>query len=72
MPALGPIKRRDLISGLRQFGFTGPFSGGRHEYMARGAHKVRIPNLHQGNISLPLLRRILNQAGITTAQWESI
>jgi len=36
MPRLGPIKRRDLIRYLRQLGFEGPFSGGRHEFMAPG------------------------------------
>ena len=28
MPAWGPVKRRDLIAGLRALGFEGPFSGG--------------------------------------------
>ena len=72
MPPLGPIKRRDLINNLRKFGFDGPYSGSNHQYMARGALKVRIPNPHQGDISLPLLRRILDQAGITVAEWQSL
>jgi predicted RNA binding protein YcfA (HicA-like mRNA interferase family) len=72
MPPLGPIKRRDLINNLRTLGFDGPYSGGNHQYMARGALKVRIPNPHQGDISLPLLRRILDQAGITVAEWQSL
>jgi hypothetical protein len=72
MPPLGPIKRRDLISGLRTLGFDGPYSGGKHQYMSYGTLKLRIPNPHQGDISLPLLRRILVQAGITVEEWESI
>ena len=33
MARIGPIKRKDLVSGLRQLGFTGPYAGGKHEYM---------------------------------------
>ncbi len=72
MPPLGPIKRRELISGLRALGFDGPYSGGKHQFMNYGAHKLRIPNPHQGDISLPLHRRILAQAGIPVDEWESI
>jgi hypothetical protein len=63
MPKLGPIKRRELI---------GPSSGGGHQFMKRGAPKLRIPNPHQSDISLPLLRRILQQAGVSEAEWESV
>ncbi len=72
MPRLGPTKRRDLIDGLRKLGFDGPYGGGNHQYMTRGSHKVRIPNPHQSDISLPLLRRILDQANVTAQEWESI
>jgi predicted RNA binding protein YcfA (HicA-like mRNA interferase family) len=72
MPHLGVIKRRDLIAGLHPLGFAGPFSGGNHQYMTRGTRKVRIPNPHQGDISLPLLRRILDQAGVSIEEWESV
>lgn len=44
MPTIGPIKRRDLIRALKQFGFTGPFSGGNHQYMIKEQLKVTIPN----------------------------
>ena len=46
MPRFGPIKRRDLIAGLQQLGFTGPRVGGKHAYMTRGEVSVRIPNPH--------------------------
>lgn len=36
MPALGPIKRRDLIKYLRQLGFDGPFVGRKHQVMTKG------------------------------------
>ena len=72
MPKFGPIKRRDLIAGFTRLGFTGPYSGGNHQFMKRGSLKLRIPNPHQSDISLPLLRRILEQAGVSETEWESV
>lgn len=45
MPPLGPIKRQDLIRTLRKLGFTGPYSGGRHQFMIKGELKLYIPNV---------------------------
>jgi predicted RNA binding protein YcfA (HicA-like mRNA interferase family) len=72
MPALGSIKRRDLIEGLRKLGFAGPYRGGNHEFMKRGSLKLTIPNPHKTDIGLPLLNRILREAGITKEEWESV
>ena len=33
MGRLAPVARRDLIRRLLRFGFDGPFSGGRHEFI---------------------------------------
>ena len=33
MPAIGPIKRKDLIAYLRALGFEPPVWGGDHQYM---------------------------------------
>jgi len=66
-----PINRRELIKRLRAFGFEGPFSGGRHSFMRKGQLKLRIPNPHEGDISVSLLREILRQAGIAEEKWES-
>ena len=66
-----PIDRRKLIQRLRKFGFTGPFSGGRHQFMIKGQLKVRIPNPHRGgDISDSLLKEILRQAEISTENWS--
>lgn len=70
MPAFGPIRRRDLISALRKLGFTGPYSGGRHEYMQRAQLVLTNPNPHGGDISRDLLAILLRQAGISRAEWE--
>lgn len=72
MPKVGPIKRRDLIRNLRAIGFDGPFPGGRHERMTRGAVHIPIPNPHEGDISQSLLQRILMQAGISRDEWEAL
>lgn len=72
MPAWGPISRRDLIRTLRQIGFEGPFSGGKHQFMVRDDVVVTIPNPHGGDIGIDLLSRILRQAGVTRAEWTSI
>jgi predicted RNA binding protein YcfA (HicA-like mRNA interferase family) len=72
MPTFGPISRRSLIASLRQLGFVGPFSGGRHQFMRRGDVTVWVPNPHQGDIGRNLLSRILRQAGISRDEWEAV
>ncbi len=72
MPSWKPLKRRELISAFRRAGFTGPYSGGRHEFMQRGDLVVAIPNPHRGDISIGLLRVVLRQAGISRADWERL
>ena len=72
MPPVGPIKRRDLVSYLRQLGFAGPFSGGKHQYMIKGKLTITIPNPHGGDISAGFLARILRQAGIDRKTWQQL
>jgi len=72
MPIFGPISRRELIAALRAAGFSGPYSGGKHQFMARDSLRVHIPNPHGGDISRNLLRRILMQAGISQDEWENL
>jgi predicted RNA binding protein YcfA (HicA-like mRNA interferase family) len=72
MPHFGPIKRKDLISALRQLGFEGPFSGGKHQFMIRGDTTLRIPNPHQGDIGIELLSRLLKQAKLSRDVWEKV
>jgi predicted RNA binding protein YcfA (HicA-like mRNA interferase family) len=72
MPQFGPIKRRDLIQGLRRAGFEGPFSGSKHQFMAKGEITVFIPNPHAGDIGKDLLARLLRQARISKPSWEKL
>lgn len=72
MPPFGPLKRKDLLRSLRQFGFDGPYSGGKHQFMAKGDITIRVPNPHQADIGRELLARILRQAGISRDEWEKL
>jgi len=66
-----PISRKDLIKKFRKLGFSGPYSGGKHQFMSKGQLKIRVPNPHKSDeISDPLLREILRQAGISKEEWE--
>lgn len=40
--------------------------------MVKGKLKVRIPNLHRGDISSHLIAEILRQADIIADEWEEI
>jgi predicted RNA binding protein YcfA (HicA-like mRNA interferase family) len=70
MPPFGPIKRKDLIRHLKQIGFEGPYSGGRHQFIIRGNITIRVPNPLQGDVGVELMARILRQAGIAKDEWE--
>ncbi|MCI0559850.1 MAG: type II toxin-antitoxin system HicA family toxin [Nitrososphaera sp.] len=67
------ISRKELVRKFRALGFTGPFSGGKHQFMVKGRHKIRIPNPHSGkDISVGLVKEILRQANIGEADWDSV
>jgi predicted RNA binding protein YcfA (HicA-like mRNA interferase family) len=66
------ISRRELIRKFRSLEYTGPFSGGKHQYMKKGNQKIRIPNPHgSGDISVALVKEILRQAGISDREWDN-
>jgi hypothetical protein len=76
MPAWHPIKRRDVIGKLRALGFQGPFSGTRHQFMAREGRRQTIPS--NSEYSVPQLRFLLRQVEamlgrtISLEEWESL
>jgi len=72
MPHFGPIKRRELIACLRRLRYSGPFAGGRHEFMQRGNVSITIPNPHGSDIGPSLLAKVLRQAGVTRDEWEAL
>jgi len=72
MPSFGPVSRKDLIHYFTLLGFDGPYSGGKHPFMVRGNSRLAIPNPHRKEIEIPLLSRILRQAGIEKDEWEKL
>ena len=67
----GPLSRRELIRKLKALGFEGPYSGGKHQFMKKGSHKVRIPNPRgSGDISSGLVNEIRRQAVIEQKEWD--
>ncbi|MBM3975684.1 MAG: type II toxin-antitoxin system HicA family toxin [Planctomycetes bacterium] len=66
------MSRRELVAALKRLGFSGPYSGGRHEFMRREDLVLAIPNPPRGDIGRDLLARILRQAGVKRADWERV
>lgn len=69
MSKLTPISHSELIRRLKDFGFNGPFSGGKHLYMLKDDIRLTIPNPHRQVIGIDLLTRILKQAGTSRDEW---
>ncbi|RKZ71228.1 MAG: type II toxin-antitoxin system HicA family toxin [Candidatus Parabeggiatoa sp. nov. 1] len=69
MSRLTPVSWQRFVQRMRELGFDGPYLGGRHPYMRRGHITVIIPNRHIGDISVGLLRRLLQQAGVSREEW---
>lgn len=69
---LVPVSRHELIRRLGELGFSGPFKGSGHEFMTKGAVRVKLPNEHHGqDIGSELLARILRDSGIRRDEWFS-
>lgn len=66
------ISQRKLIQNFQKLGFTGPYSGGRHQFMKKGELKVHIPSKHKGDISSGLVNEILRQAKISKDEWDNL
>jgi predicted RNA binding protein YcfA (HicA-like mRNA interferase family) len=67
---LTPCSRTEFIRKLRALGYGGPYTGGKHEYMAaKGKGPVTLPNPHKGDIDPSLLSKILRDAGIDRDKW---
>ena len=65
------ISRQELIQKLKNLGFEGPFSGGKHQFMKKGELKLRIPNPHKSKeIHISLIKEILRQAEINLEEFD--
>lgn len=72
MPAIKPIRQKELIHFLRKLDFMGPYSGGKHQFMIKGNLRLRIPNPHKKEIGKNILKTILNEAQISLKIWEKL
>ena len=66
------ISWRKMVKKFKKLGFSGPYSGGKHSFMARGSLKVRIPSDHGSDIGAGLINELLKQAGIDKGRWDKV
>ena len=66
---LTPVSWDTLVRKLRNMTFEGPYRGGKHYFMVKGDFRLTIPNPHSQDINVPLLKEILNRAGISRDEW---
>lgn len=71
MPMLKPLKADEVIRKLKALGFSGPFPGGKHVRMVNIEKNIIIPiPVHKGkDISVGLIREIINEIGISREEW---
>ena len=71
-----PCKRREFVRKLRAFGFDGPFSGTRHQFMTFTEHRLTIPSNEE--YSVPQLRMLLREVevilerSVPLEEWENL
>jgi len=69
-------KRLEFISRLKKIGFSGPYSGARHQFMIFQRQRLTVPSNKE--YSVPQLRRMLNEAGyilgrrIRAKEWDNL
>ena len=67
-----PLSRKELIRKLKRTGLTGPFSGGRHQYMLHGKLKIFIPNPHGSEIGSKIIKRIIVDIAISEREFDEL
>ncbi|MFA4836740.1 MAG: type II toxin-antitoxin system HicA family toxin [Dehalococcoidia bacterium] len=66
---LVPVSWNAMVQRLGSLGFEGPYRGGKHYFMVKGTLRLTIPNPHSKDIGIPLLKEILDRAGISRKKW---
>ena len=67
---LTPVTRQELIRRLRRLGWSGPYTGGKHQHMVNRNVQLTIPNPHRKkDIGVQLLKLVLDEAGISREEW---
>ena len=73
---MSPCKRRDFIRKLRILGFIGPYSGGKHQFMIFGNHRLAIPSndeysVPQQKMMIKEIQSIIDK-DISNQDWEEL
>lgn len=66
---LVPVSWDDLARKLNSLGFTGPYRTGKHNFMVKEELRLTIPNPHKTDVSVGLLKQILNRGGVSRQEW---
>lgn len=74
MPKLTPLKASEVIRKLKSLGYHGPIPGGRHVHMVHYETKkvIPIPTHGDKDIGVGLLRKIVQEAGVTIEEWQRL
>jgi len=76
MSQWNPCKRNDFVRRVRQLGFTGLYSGAKHQFMVYEHNRLTIPSNKE--YSVPQLRMMLREVEeiigrqITADEWSAL
>lgn len=59
MSRWNPCRRQSFIQRLRQLGFSGLYSGAKHQFMVYEEHRLTIPS--NAEYSVPQLRMMIHE-----------
>ncbi len=69
---LSPVSRQEPIRRLHSLGWSGPYSGAKHQHMTKGNIQLTVPNPHhRKGIGVQLVKVVLDGAGISRDEWLS-
>lgn len=69
-----PLKPEAVVRKLRRLGFEGPYPGGRRQRMVdfKAGKIIPVP-FHKGaDVSIGLIRAIINELGISREDWLAL
>jgi len=68
---LKPLRPREILRKLEKAGFQLRRQKGSHARYVKGPHGVTVP-IHPGDVPVPVMSSILQQAGLTEEEWEKL
>ena len=67
---LTPVSWQELVKRLRALGFEGPFAGGKHLFMLKGALRLTLPNPHKQAVCVALKDRMVKMESMEHCEIE--